>query len=336
MSALNRPRILALFATLLALSAAFVACGGDSDSPEAVLDDATFKGAESGNLDLSFSVLAKGGEGADIDIRLSGPFQDEGNGQPPRLSLALEANGDLADERVDFEGGLVLLPNKAYVRYDGVDYEVDPTTFSFVKSTLDEAQKGEGESSDLSSCQEAASELEIGEFVEDPKDESSEVDGKATTKVSGNVDVSELSDSLVALARLPSCESQLGSVEGPFSLLGENLETTASELEKAVKNARIEVDVGDDDIVRRAVARIVLEPESDLGPNRIDLDFEMTLAEVNEEQSIDPPAKSRPLNDLFLKLDINPIELLGLLEGGGEAGALGDLLGPGGSGGSGG
>ena len=30
----------------------------------------------------------------------------------------------------------MLLGDKAYVNYEGTEYEVDPTTFSFVKSTV--------------------------------------------------------------------------------------------------------------------------------------------------------------------------------------------------------
>lgn len=327
---MNRLRIFILLAALFALTTSFAACGSeDSGSPEAILDEATFKGAKSGDIDASLAVDAKGPEGGDLDISLSGPFQDGGKGQPPRLSLTVEAKGDMADERIDFEAGLVLLPNKAYVSYDGVDYEVDPTTFSFVKSLLEEAQKEGGQAADAAACQEAASELEVGDFVDNLSDEGkAKVGGTSTTKVSGDLDVSGALDSLVDLSNDPACESQLSQVEGPFALTDQGIEEARDQLESAIKSAPIEVDVGDDDIVRRVVTQLDIEPdEPGSGPERIEADFDLTLTGVNEEQSIVAPSKARPLNDLFLKLKVNPIELLGLLEGGGGASGLGDLLG---------
>ncbi len=336
---MNRLRIFILLAALFALATTFAACGSeDSGSPEAVLDNATFKGAESGDIDLSLSVDAKGPEGGDLDVSLSGPFQSGGKGQPPRLSLTMDAKGDLSGEQIDFEGGLVLLPNKAYVNYEGVDYEVDPTTFSFVKSAIEEAQKEGGQASDVTACQEAASELEVADFVENLSDDgSAKVGGTSTTKVTGDLDVPGALDSLVELSNEPACESQLSQVEGPFALTDEGVEEAKSQLEDAVKSAPVEVDVGDDDIVRKVATQLEIEPEeAGTGPEQIAIDFDLTLTGVNEEQSIVAPSKAKPLNDLFLKLKVNPIELLGLLEGGGGgAGALGDLLGKVGGGSSG-
>jgi len=336
---LNRLRIFISFAALLALATAFVACGDESSgSPEAVLDNATFKGAKSGNIDLSLSVDAKGPEGGTLDVSVAGPFQEGGKGQPPRLDLTLKSDGDLSGENLDFDGGLVLLPNKAYVTYEGVDYEVDPTTFSFVKSAIEEAQEEDGQAADAAACQEAASELEIGDFVENLSDDGkAKVGGTSTTKVTGDLNVPGALDSLVDLSNEPACESQLSQVEGPFALTDEGIEAAKGQLEDAVKSAPVEVDVGDDDIVRKLATQLDIEPEeAGTGPEQMTIDFDLTLTGVNEEQSIVAPSKAKPLNDLFLKLKVNPIELLGLLEGGGGgAGGLGDLLGQVGGGSSG-
>jgi hypothetical protein len=332
---MNRLRITILFVALLALATGFTACGGgeSSGSPEAVLDDATFKGAESGDLDLSLSIDAKGPEGGTVDVKLSGLFQDAGKDQPPRLDMTLKSEGEIGGENLDFDGGLVLLPSKAYVTYEGVDYEVDPTTFSFVKSAIEEAQEEGGQAAEATACQEAASELEVSDFVENLSDEgSADVGGTSTTKITGDLDVPGSLDSLVDLSNEPACESQLSEVEGPFALTDEGIEQAKETLEDAVKSAPVEIDVGDDDIVRKVATQLTIEPEdAGTGPERIDLDFDLTMTGVNEEQAIVPPAKSKPLNDLFLKLKVNPIELLGLLEGG-KAGDLGNLLGQGGGG----
>ena len=51
----------------------------------------------------------------------------------------------------------MLVPNKAYVNYEGDDYEVDPTTFSFVESAINQAKrsrKAATESGTGTACQE--------------------------------------------------------------------------------------------------------------------------------------------------------------------------------------
>ena len=49
------------------------------------------------------------------------------------------AKGSAKGEDIDFEGGLTLLSDRAYVNYEGTEYEVDPTTFGFVKSGFEQA-----------------------------------------------------------------------------------------------------------------------------------------------------------------------------------------------------
>lgn len=331
---MTRLRTLVLSVALLGLATAFAACGdggNDGKSPEAVLEEATLEGVESGSLDLSLAIEARGKEGGKVDVSLSGPFQSEGEEQLPRLDLAAKADGSIGGDDVDFDAGLVLLPNKAYVSYEGVDYEVDPVTFSFVKSTLEEAQQREGggeRSPGLTACQEAAGELNVGDFADNlVNDGGADVGGTSTTKVSGDLDVSGAIDALLELAEEPACRAQLGAA-GPLPS-DDRIDKAKREVESALKRAHVEVYVGDDDVVRRIAAQLTIEPErSGSGPESVDLDFDLTLTGVNEEQSIVVPKETKPLNDLFLKLGVNPIELLGVLEGEGlgGAGGLGRLL----------
>jgi hypothetical protein len=55
-----------------------------------------------------------------------------------------------------------------------------------------------------------------------------------------------------------------------------------------------------------------------------EVEFEFTLSKVNEKQTIKAPAGAEPIEKLFGKLGINPLELLGAMEGG--SGGLGSLL----------
>lgn len=330
---MNRFRFLAALAILAALSVLLVACGGggdkSSESPQSVLDEATLQGIESGDIDLSVGVKASGSEGGDLDISLSGPFQGEGTGSLPQVDMTAKAKGNFKGKDIDFEGGLVLLPNTAFVNYEGTEYEVDPTTFSFVESTLAQAQREGGAetgSDGVAACQEEFGRLKVADFLENGSNEgSADVDGTSTTKISGDLNVSGAIDSVLGVVESHACRAQLAAA-GPLPSKSE-VDKAKSQVGSAVKRAHVDVYVGDDNIVRQISAQLQIEPQNrGSGPKSVELDIELKLGEVNEEQTISAPANAKPLSKLFLKLGINPIELLGLLQGeeGGES--LGELF----------
>jgi hypothetical protein len=321
----SRQRFPIALVVLIGLASALVACGDSgSDDPKTVINEATLQGIESGVLDLSLAVDAKGKEGGDLDLTLSGPFEEGGGGgvDLPQLDLTAKANGSVNGERIDFDGGLVLLPSSAYVNYKGVDYEVDPSTYGFVESYVEpQSVEGapQGESTGLTACQETVGELKPADFTDKLKD-GGEVDvgGTSTTKVSGELDVASAIDSLIELTEDPACEAQLrGARQLPSA---SELKEAKGEIQTAVRSAKVDVYVGDDDIVRRISAQIEIEPKKGTGkgPRSADVDFDLQLTEVNEEQEIAAPQGAKPLSDLFLRLGVNPLELLGLLQGEGD------------------
>ncbi|MGE0506502.1 MAG: hypothetical protein AB7F97_10415 [Solirubrobacterales bacterium] len=321
-----------LLATVAALALLVSACGGGSDSgssedPQKVIDQATLEGVESGNLDLSLKVNAEGDEGGNLDLSLSGPFQAGPKGELPEADLEVSAHGEAEGEQLDFEGGATLLSDRAYIGYEGEEYEVDPTTFGFVKSGFEQAQQESGgEAAGGKACQEAAAELEIGDFIDNLVNEGGvDVDGTATTEISGDLNLPGAIDQIIKLTENPACSSQL-EMAGPLPL-GE-LEKAKDELGKAVKKAHVAVFVGEDDqIVRKVETQATLQPEEG---GKVELDFELTLGEVNEEQSISAPSGAKPLEQLFDKLGVNPLELL---QGGGIEGLLEGATGDSSSGG---
>jgi uncharacterized membrane protein YgcG len=329
---LSRFRILVLLAALAALATAFAACGGSdssSEDPQKVIDNATFEGVKSGNVDVSLGIKAEGNEGGNVDVKLSGPFQSEGKNLP-QLALTASAKGSAKGENIDFEGGLTLLSDRAFVNYEGTEYEVDPTTFGFVKSSIEQAQQGGSESNpaDVTACQEAATGLNVGDFVDNlTNDGSADVAGTSTTKLSGDLNVSGAIDAIIKLTENPACSAQLEAA-GPLPL-GE-LEKAKSEVTSAVKVAHVEVYVGDDDIVRKIAAELTIEPKGSSG-EKVEIDFELSLSGVNEEQGISAPSNAKPLEGLFQKLNINPIELLEAGSGEGLGGLLEGVTGGGSS-----
>lgn len=338
---MSRIRTLVLLATAAVIAAAFLAAcggggsdGGSSEDPQKVIDKATLKGVESGNLDLSLKVNSHGSEGGNLDASLSGPFQaGKAKGELPEAALSAKVSGEAKGKNLDFEGGVTLLSDRAYIGYNGVEYEVDPTTFGFIKSNIEQGEReagGEGaEGSKGNACQEAAGELEIADFLNNLKNNGGvEVEGVQTTEISGDLDVPGAIDQIIKLTESPACSSQIEAA-GPLPL-GE-LERAKETLAKQVKKAHASVFVGEDDIVRKLSAELEVEP---VGGEPREIEFELSLGEVNEPQKITPPPSAKPLEQLFQKLGINPLELLQ----GGASGGLGGLLeqlGIGGSGGEG-
>jgi hypothetical protein len=328
--------MLSVFVALVALTAAIVACGSSGSSdPQSVVEEATLKGVESGKLDLAVDVNVEGKKGGKVDVSLSGPFQSESEAEYPELDLAVSAKGSLGGKPLDREGGFTLLSNKAYVGYEGTEYEVDSTTFNFVKSMIKQQGGEQGKSSEIAACKDAASELELSDFVENLKsDGSAEVGGTSTTKVSGDLDATSAIEAISTLIEDPKCSEQL-SAAGPLPSAAE-LDKAKSTVQDSLKSAHVDLYVGDDHIVRRITAQATIEPpkSSKTGAKKVELDLDLTLTGVNEEQTISAPSSAKPLSNLFLKLGINPIELLGAFQNGGSEGIGGLLEGLSGAGGS--
>jgi hypothetical protein len=326
---LSRKRSVVLLAAFAALAAILSACGGggggSSEDPQKVIESATFEGIESGEVDVSLNVNSKGDKGGELKAELSGPFQTTGKESLPELALGIKANGEAEGKNIDFEGGLTVLGDRAFVAYNGKNYEVDPTTFGFIKSGFEEAaQEGtkESQGSEVTACQKAAESLDLGEFVDNLENEGSEdIDGTATTKLSGDLNPKTAIEAVIKLTETPACSSELDAT-GALPL--DELKEKESELTDAIKKAHITLNVGEDDhIPRKVAADLTIEPKG--SGETVEVEFELTLSKVNEKQTIKAPAGAESIEKLFEQLGVNPLELLGTLQGGGTGG-LGSLL----------
>lgn len=325
---MSRIRILTIFVALLALTSALAACGGgSSEDPQTIVDEATLQGVESADLELALGLDLKGKESGHVDVSLSGPFQSESEAELPELDLTASAKGQVGSEKIDFEGGFTLLGDKAYVGYQGTEYEVDPTTFNFVRALIKRKTGVKNPSTEITACQEAASEIKLSNLIENLKSGgSADVGGTSTTKVSGDLDVGGAVQAAIELSENPACSEQLNAAGSLPSK--SQLEKSKGELESAVQAAHVDLYVGDDHIVRRISVQATIEPTKGKGTEKVksvEVEFDLKLNSVNEEQTIEAPKTSKPLSALFVKLGINPLELLGLLQG-----SPGGLNGPGG------
>jgi hypothetical protein len=327
---MSRFRILTASVALVALASAFVACGGGSDDPQAIVEEATLQGVESANLEVALGLGIQGSEGGHVDVDLAGPFESESEAELPKLDMGLTAKGFLGGEKIDFEGGLTLLGDKAYIGYAGTEYEVDPATFSFVRSLIRRRTGSPNPAAEATACQEAAAEIEISSLVENLKGGgSADVGGTSTSKVSGDLDVAGVADAAIELSENPACSEQLKAAGSLPS--HEKLAKSKGEVENAVKSAHVELYVGDDHIVRRIDVEAEVEPQKGkrTKAKSAEVEFDLKLTGVNEEQTIEAPASSKPLSALFVKLGINPLQLLGVLQGAkgfNGPGGIGELL----------
>jgi hypothetical protein len=308
-------RVLLVLIALCLSTAAMAACGGGEEDPQQVLDSATFEGVESGGFNLSLQIESKGKKGGSLDVSLSGRAQAEG------VQATAKVAGTAQGKPVDFEGGLTLLAKRGFVDYQGTEYEIDPGNYSFAKPLFFPALSERG-GAELAACRRAASGIERGKLVDNLTSEgSAEVAGVETTKLSGELDVPAAVGAMIGLAEDPGCGVQFEALS-PFPRYKVRL--LGDELSRSAEKARVEIYVGEDDIVRKVSGEFTGDPGGGRGP--VTVDFEFTLSGVNANQKIEIPSGAKPVTVLFGKLGIDPFEFLNWSRGGEGVRSLGEKV----------
>jgi hypothetical protein len=315
---LSRFRLLLAISVLVALATALVACGDDDDggaadeNPQTVINQ-TFSGdnekVESGNLSLTLDVDVSGDEDASVDAELSGPFENQGEGEVPKFALTANASGSGGGDDFSFDGALTSTGDAAYVNYKDTDYEVPQSLFDRFAAQIESASGQQGQD-DQQSAQQLLDALGIEEPTElltNLTNEGTEdVEGTETVHVSGDLDVDKLVDSVKGLIGNASLLGQLG---GDTSQLPDPDQLDV--VKDAVKEAHFDLYSGvDDHILRRLGVTLSIEAEGDSA----DIGFDLTLSDVNEPQTIEAPANPQPLRSLLGDLGV-PAQALDQLGG---------------------
>ena len=244
-----------------------------------------------------------------------------GDNQLPELDMTAEASGSVGGKDVDFEGGLVLVPNKAYVSYEGDDYEVDPTTFSFIevgdrRSAAEKRRRkrrpkrrrlpGRGRrQAQRRRLRRQPDQRRLAPTSAAPKRPRS----AATSTSPSALDAITRADrrpglQLAAGSGRPAAAGRTRRSPGRNRKGAEDRPTSTSTSAKTTSSAGSTAEF--DDRARRAPAK------------RSKIELDLSLNGVNEEQEITTPTGAKPLNDLFQKLGVNPIELLQGAQSGGR------------------
>lgn len=323
------PGALALvLAALLALGL-IAGCGGDDDEgsdgstdPQEILDGALGGGGEdidSGVLELSFSLQSEGQATGEVSASLEGPFQSGGDGALPMLDFTAVANVDAPGQQVDFDGGLTLTADGAFVGYRGQDYQIDDATFTLL-------QESYMQSSELQASQ--SQEGSLAQFGIDPttwvseltNEGTEDIDGTEVVHVSGAANVTQIVEDLSSVAQQTG---QSGQVDA----------AALSQAASSVEGATLDVyaNAADNTLRKLDLSLSLADPSG--SSETIDVIASIGIRDANAEQEISAPADPQPIADLAAQFPGN--DLLGSIGAAGGAASTGSGAGTQGSAGSG-
>ena len=286
-------RARAFVALLLAVIAAFTlaACGGDDNGgsggggdasdARALLND-TFSGTKdvrSGRLGLSLGVEA-GGES--LGLRLAGPFENMGSDAYPKFDLDVDVR---IPNQGSISAGLTSTSERLYVSIEGQAYELPA-------ELLQNAQRQSGDSGPRLEVPD----LDPQSWIEDPQVAGEEnVGGTDTYHITGTVNVPALLDSIDSVLAEADRQGLTGAAGGqlPRSLSAD----TRRQIEEAVRSAEVQVWTGKDDkTLRKLQVDVAVQPRGDRSG---DVSFVLELSDLNQPQSIEAPARTRPIDELL-------------------------------------
>lgn len=325
-------RIALALIAVLAAAASLAACGGsDNSSADAKqLLKETFSGdhkVTSGKLNVQLKVDAErsSGKGTQIQVALTGPFQSRGKGNVPQfdLSAQIQASGQ------NINAGAITNGTQGWIEFNNQAYSIPPKVWNQFVASYTRAQARSGRRNQGLGTLKTLG-INPEQWLNDPKVEGDEtVGGVETTHISTGVDVSKLLDSVSALTQKASA---LGN--GKVSQLPQKI--SAAQRQKvadAVKSADVDVYTGKDDKTLRKISLALdIEPKSG-GVKSAKVDLSIEIDDLNQPQTITPPANAKPLSDLTSQL--SGLGLLGGLGGGAGSAVPGSSSGGSSSGGGG-
>ena len=320
----------AILALILVLPAVAAGCGGDggggSEDPNQVLEQ-TFNNPTqitSGQLGISLDGSAEGEQSGSLTATVEGPFQTDKADQTafPQLDLSAQISASGQGQSFDFDGGLITTADNAFVEYQGQAYEIGSSLFQRFKSAYErsvrQAQEQQG-SQDASTIFDRLG-IDPQDWLTNLSNEGDEdVEGTETIHIHGDADVEQIVSDLARIAqRVPGGTAP-------------NLDQAQlDQVKSAIQEASLDVYSGKDDhILRKLSVSLVIEPPAsagDTGVSSVNVDFSVTLSDVNEPQTISAPSGAQPISGLLDQLGLSGLGSLG--SSGGASGGVGGGGGP--------
>jgi hypothetical protein len=292
----------AVLAIALPIIVIVAGCGGGSSSssedPQQVLDQ-TFNNPTkitSGKLDLSVSGSAEGQQSGNFSATISGPFQTDPNDKTafPQLDLTANVSGSQGGPSISFAGSLITTKDNAYVEYQNQAYEVGTAAFKQFATAYAQAAKQNQANSSSSG---------FSQFGIDPKTWLTNVSNEGTTDINGTNTIHIHGDADVGkiVTDLQKVSKQTGGTTQQIS------PDQLKQLTDAVQTASIDVySNADNHLLTKLAVSLAIAPPSSAGSSvsKININFSITLSDVNQPQTITAPSNPKPISDLLGQLGI--------------------------------
>lgn len=286
-------------AAAVAFALGLAACGGEEShgDVEGILDRAFRTPIRSADLNLDAKIAVQGLQGFDRPVRIQavGPYIG-GRRALPKLDIDLRIGAQGAGQTV--ESGLLSTGDRAFVKFGGEFYEQSRVDVERANREL------RGDSAGVGGTLRSFG-LDPRRWVVDAEDRGTEkIGGVEARHVSGRLDTRRLFRDLNRLV-----ERSANAIGGRSAGVPDPLSRSEIDrLAEIVRSPSFDVYVGEqDDIVRRVSASLeVSVPEADRarlgGVEGGSLRFTVELTDVNGEQQVEAPARSRPIADLTKQL----------------------------------
>lgn len=284
-------RLAVLLAALLTVAGALVlsAC---SQQQADLLDQAFKKDINSAHVSLSFQVQPDG-PGQPLALSVDGPLQSGGHGQPASFDLRVHAQGGGLGA---FDGTRIVSDGQhAAVEYHGTTYRLTDHQAAHLLGGDRRHAHGSGSGIDsLGQAQQLGLDLRSWFPQSDTQDDAN-VDGVATTRVTGTLDLAAALRDLRDFARQHPAAAASSSVKAFAKLSDAQIDRLA----KAVQHPTFAVDVAKSDgTIRRIEGQARLA-----GPRgAATLRLVLQLTDVNQPVHVQVPSGGKPVGKLLRRL----------------------------------
>jgi hypothetical protein len=290
-------RFAAVLLPALVVGALVAGCGDDDSQAVTELLDKAFQ-TPIGSADVTFDIEVQL-DGVDelqdpIQVNLTGPYESGGDKQIPSLDWDLTVSA----QNQSFNANLTSTGDRAFIGFQGTDYEVSQATVAALNQTLAAGNKEGGRNlSDFG--------VNARDWVVDASDEGDEdVAGVETTHVSGKLDVSHVLEDLNTIVQeAAKLGGRIGQTAPP-----ELSDEQKGQIEDVVEDPSFDAYVGkDDDRIHRLSADVDFGVPEDArdqvgGLEGGTVSFSIEFANVGSPQPITAPEDARPISELTQQL----------------------------------